>query len=145
MNPSVEQTIIEDPLRVPLNQKKHLIVAGSRGFVLNESHHVLIKEALDYWKLSAPEMIITGECKDSPDSLGKSYAKANGIRYLGKKAQWRKFGRGAGPRRNREMALIASPGGYLIAFWNGKSTGTQNMINEAREKDLHRFIYILKK
>lgn len=34
--------------------------------------------------------------------------------------------------RNREMAGYVGPKGFLIAFWDGVSSGTKNMIEEAR-------------
>lgn len=47
-------------------------------------------------------------------------------------------GKAAGPIRNAQMAKYASEGakGILVAFWDGKSKGTKNMIQEARNKDL---------
>lgn len=48
------------------------------------------------------------------------------------KADW-KLGRKAGPLRNAQMAEYADA---LIAIWDGKSRGTQNMINEAKKRNL---------
>lgn len=42
-------------------------------------------------------------------------------------ANWKKYGRAAGPIRNRQMAEY---GDALIAIWDGKSRGTWNMILE---------------
>lgn len=46
---------------------------------------------------------------------------------------WGKHGKAAGPMRNREMAKYADA---LIHFWDGKSKGTKNMIEEAEEVGL---------
>ena len=46
---------------------------------------------------------------------------------------WDKYGPSAGPRRNAQMAEVADA---LIAFWDGKSRGTKNMIDTANKKDL---------
>jgi len=48
-------------------------------------------------------------------------------------AEWNKFGKAAGPKRNKEMAIAADA---LIAFWDGKSRGTKNMIELAKQKGL---------
>jgi hypothetical protein len=48
-------------------------------------------------------------------------------------AQWHKHGKSAGPIRNREMAKNADA---LIAIWDGKSRGTKNMIETAKEMGL---------
>lgn len=49
---------------------------------------------------------------------------------------WGKHGNAAGPMRNRSMARYADA---LIYFWDGKSKGTKNMIEEARQTGLHMF------
>lgn len=53
-------------------------------------------------------------------------------------ADWKTHGRAAGPIRNRAMAEIADA---LIAVWDGKSRGTKNMIETARELGLRVFVF----
>jgi hypothetical protein len=53
-------------------------------------------------------------------------------------ADWKKYGKGAGPVRNRQMADYAEA---LIAVWDGASKGTENMIREAKARDLKVFVY----
>lgn len=67
------------------------------------------------------------------DLLGKKYAEEK--RYVVRRmpADWDKHGRAAGPIRNKQMAQSADA---LIAFWDGKSKGTENMINLAKEYGL---------
>ena len=48
-------------------------------------------------------------------------------------ADWHRHGRAAGPIRNAEMAAEADA---LIAFWDGQSRGTANMIKIAKDKGL---------
>ena len=48
-------------------------------------------------------------------------------------AEWIKYGRAAGPRRNKQMAEYADA---LLAYWDGKSRGTKNMIELAKDKGL---------
>ena len=48
-----------------------------------------------------------------------------------------KYGKAAGPIRNKQMAEFASQQtGMLIAFWDGKSRGTGSMIRLAKEYGL---------
>jgi hypothetical protein len=44
-------------------------------------------------------------------------------------AKWDKYGKAAGPLRNREMAAYADA---LILVWDGKSRGSANMLAEAK-------------
>ena len=51
-------------------------------------------------------------------------------------ADWDKFGKSAGYKRNVQMAEYAGSGAMLIAFWDGKSSGTKNMIENATKLGL---------
>jgi predicted Rossmann fold nucleotide-binding protein DprA/Smf involved in DNA uptake len=53
-------------------------------------------------------------------------------------ADWSKHGNAAGPIRNRLMADNAEA---LIAIWDGKSSGTKNMIDTATTKGLKVYVY----
>ena len=48
-------------------------------------------------------------------------------------ANWNKFGKSAGFRRNEQMAEVADA---LIDFWDGKSNGTKHMIEIMENKKL---------
>jgi hypothetical protein len=77
-------------------------------------------------------VIISGGAAGA-DSLGEQYAQENGIAIERHPADWKKHGKAAGPIRNAEMAACAD---FLIAFWDGKSRGTQNMMMNAVKKDI---------
>jgi hypothetical protein len=49
------------------------------------------------------------------------------------KADFKTYGKAGGPIRNREMAEEADA---LIAFWDGQSRGTKDMIEVAKKKGL---------
>lgn len=67
------------------------------------------------------------------DRLGELYAKKFNIPVTRFPADWNQFGKGAGFIRNSEMADYADG---LIAFWDGVSRGTRNMIQLAEIKNL---------
>jgi hypothetical protein len=48
-------------------------------------------------------------------------------------ADWERYGKSAGYRRNKEMALVAQA---LVAFWDGESLGTKHMIDIAHKYKL---------
>ena len=76
--------------------------------------------------------VICGEATGA-DSLGKKWAEEKGISVNSMPADWGKFGKSAGFRRNTEMADCAT---HLIAFWDGKSKGTKHMIDIMKKKGL---------
>lgn len=114
-------------------------VVGSRDF----SDEALLYETLDNYILY-PEhsKIISGGAKGA-DTLAIEYAKDNQIEHEEYLANWKdmsepclkKVGRYgeynalAGINRNTILAEKAS---IIIAFWNGKSKGTHDMIEKGK-------------
>ena len=96
-----------------------LIIAGSRTFT-------------DYQRLCqvlAPDrhriaQVITGGARGA-DQLGYRWAWKHAIRHQLFRAEWERFGKSAGMRRNHQMAQA---GDVLVACWDGQSPGTAHMI-----------------
>ena len=107
-----------------------VIIAGGRDF----QDYNLLKEKCDSILSSVKDdiMIVSG-CATGADSLGEKYAAENDYIIAYFQANWNLYGRGAGMVRNREMAEY---GDALIAFHDGQSKGTANMIKIAKEKGL---------
>jgi hypothetical protein len=107
-----------------------VIIAGGRDF----TNYNLLSSHMD--KLLANVIddieIVCGAAKGA-DSLGERYAKEHGynVRYFF--ADWDMYGRGAGFKRNVQMAEYADA---LVAFWDGKSPGTKHMIQTAYNKKI---------
>jgi len=106
-----------------------VIVAGSRTFndygVLSAYCDRVLSRVVDV-------EIVSGGARGA-DSLGELYARERGYPVRVFPAEWEKYGRGAGLRRNVEMAEYADG---LIAFWDGESRGTMHMVGVARERGL---------
>ena len=66
-------------------------------------------------------------------TLGEQYAKERGHALQYFPANWERYGRSAGYRRNVQMAENADA---LVAFWDGKSMGTRHMISAAKSHGL---------
>lgn len=79
-----------------------------------------------------PTVIISGTARGA-DTLGEAWAKENGVPCEQYPADWKRYGRAAGLRRNESMADNAAA---LVALWDGSSSGTKHMINIARKKGL---------
>lgn len=109
-----------------------VIIAGSRGF----SNYKLLKEKCnEYLREKRKEyniIIISGGARGA-DTLGEKYAQDEGFSLEVFPANWNKFGKSAGFRRNEQMGEVADA---LIAFWDGKSHGTKHMIEIMENKKL---------
>ena len=84
-------------------------------------------------KATTHQIIIVSGTARGADSLGEKYAQEHSYTIEQYPADWNTHGKAAGPIRNAQMANSADA---LIAFWDGKSHGTQSMINIAKAKGL---------
>ena len=109
-------------------ETKRIVVAGTRDFedygIAREFIDMCISDIRQKYKL----VFVSGCCRGA-DMLGERYAKENGFEIERHPADWERFGRSAGPRRNKEMAEMSD---YVICFWDGKSRGTASMISYAK-------------
>lgn len=106
-----------------------IIVCGGRDF----NNYDLLKYNLDGIKTKyGISEIISGGSKGT-DALGERYALEYQIQLRVFKADWQNEGKKAGPIRNLKMAKYATA---CIAFWDGKSKGTKDMIKKAIEFEL---------
>lgn len=108
-----------------------VIIAGSRNIenyqlvenIINDVRVTLLRDITE---------IVCGMAR-GVDLLGLDYATNHNIPVKKFPAEWNKYGKSAGYRRNEKMADYAD---YLIAIWDGKSKGTKHMIDIANKKDL---------
>jgi len=84
-----------------------------------------------------PELIISGGAK-GVDSIAKQYALDNNIPYLEFLPDYSKYPVKSAPIiRNKQIVDNCD---ILIAYWDGKSTGTKMTIDYARKKN--KIVYI---
>lgn len=110
-----------------------IALIGSRTF----NDYAYLKEKMKLF----PEItkIISGGAKGA-DQLAERYAKEFNLPIEIVLPDWKKYGKSAGIFRNR---LIVDKADLIVAFWNGKSAGTQSSIEYARKKhkEFRTFIY----
>lgn len=78
-------------------------------------------------RLPADTVVVSGH-GGNVDLYAERAAKARGLQTLIFPADWKKYGRSAGPLRN---ATIVGNSDYVIAPWDGKSHGTHDTIRKA--------------
>lgn len=108
-----------------------LIVAGGRDY--NNYDEVaaqiclLANNELKGYAVS----IVSGMARGA-DALAAGFASNNNIKLYMFPANWDKYGKAAGFRRNEDMAKFADG---LLAFWDGQSRGTKHMIETMKRLD----------
>lgn len=110
-----------------------LIVSGSR----NTQHRSAMAQVkagyASYLKLfPAATTLLQGGARGI-DAAAKAFFSNLGIPVENYPADWTKWGRRAGPIRNKAMA---EKGEVLLAVWDGESRGAHSMITEARKQQI---------
>ena len=99
---------------------RRLAIVGSRAF----KDPRMLADRMEPMK---PGCVISGGA-DGADRLGIAWARRNGIETLEFKPQHKKYKH---PYHHRNR-LIAEACDVLVAFWNGRSSGTKYTIEYAR-------------
>jgi hypothetical protein len=107
-----------------------LIVAGGRWF--NDYDLMVRKLDIILSEVEEPIEIVSGKANGA-DTLGERYARQNGYPIKDFYAQWGRYNKRAGHIRNGEMARY---GTHCVVFWDGESTGSKDMIDQAEEYGL---------
>jgi hypothetical protein len=109
-----------------------VIIAGSRS--MTNAEQVAAAIAQSGFVICE---VISGGAR-GVDTLGEAWARTNLIPVRRFPADWRRYGKSAGFRRNEAMAHVADA---LIAVWDGSSPGTGHMIATARQRGLRLFVW----
>ncbi len=108
-----------------------LAIIGSRTFddydTVVTTVKALFEQVADDEK---PSTIISGEAKGA-DTLAEHYAKEHGLELWVFKPDYQQYARSAAHVRNR---LIVDNADMVLAFWNGKSTGTKYTMDYAKRQ-----------
>lgn len=103
---------------------RRVLVCGGRNF--NDMARVF--GWLDAVHAAAPITTLIQGGAAGADRLGLDWAKARGVPYLTFMADWKRYGRAAGPMRNAHMLTIGKPD-LVVAFPGG--SGTADMVRKA--------------
>lgn len=113
-----------------------VIIAGSRmcSLTVCELSLIIVESKFN------PSVIISGGARGA-DALGEAWAAVTQTKCEKYPADWDKYGKSAGYKRNEQMASNADA---LIALWDGESKGTKHMIDIANKRELLTYIWMMK-
>lgn len=120
-----------------------IIVTGSRGWQDRE----VVRDALLEFKREAEfandELVVVhGYCPKGADKIADQLCTELDIEKIRVPANWKRFGAGAGPKRNQQMLDEYGPIHYTLAFRaEGKSSGTDDMMARAGRADVPTYVY----
>ena len=109
-----------------------VIIAGSSGF----NDYTKFENKCNYFlseKIKTHNVVILSGTSYRITSIINQYSYEHNIIKIPFYAEWEKYGKNAGNISNEKMINCADA---LIAFWDGKSTFTANLIDMAKAKGL---------
>ena len=111
-----------------------IAVVGSRDF----DDYTLFESVMDDFLRDKGQVLFVSGGANGADKLAEEYAKVHDIEIIIYKAEWKRYGRGAGFVRNKKIWDESDMG---IAFWDGKSKGTQHSFKLAEKMGKALVIY----
>lgn len=115
-------------------QQMRVLVCGSRGWTDKDRIRAVLEEL-------APSCacVIDGAARGA-DQLGHEVAVELGLETMRFPAQWKLLGKRAGHIRNQQMLDEGKPD-IVIAFWDGLSRGTMDMIERCTKAGVPSKVY----
>lgn len=101
-----------------------IAVIGSRDFEGID----LIDDYLDSELSMLTELSLISGGASGVDAVAKAYARSRAITFIELKADWKAYGRAAGPIRNKQIIDMADS---IYAFWDERSKGTAHVMEYA--------------
>ncbi len=113
-----------------------VLVCGSRMFALDGDGKRIVRDRLDaiYEAADSPDFHVVTGGANGPDEWAREWAVQGGIDHTVLYAQWEDYGKRAGIIRN--VAMLNTNPGLVLAFWDGESKGTKHTIDEARKRGI---------
>ena len=117
-----------------------LAIVGSRTFNTYK-HYALLSNTIHYhfryYSYIANNLRLVSGGARGADTLAERFAKERDLGIIVYKPDWDKHGRIAGFIRNQQIVDTCD---MVLAFWDGKSKGTQDTINKAKKAKKPTFI-----
>lgn len=110
-------------------------IVGYRKFKDYQSFEKSVNEIFTCNDISPYEIVSGGA--EGADTLAEIYANEYCIPLTIFRAEWNKYGRSAGPKRNK---LIVDRADVIIAFLSNESKGTVSTINLAKNANKRVFV-----
>ena len=137
--PEAEKTLRTQDFSESYLNACRVIVTGSRCFndfgFLKQELDKLFNENKEF--VGKEIKIISGVALGT-DALAIDYANKHKLTKILFPANWKRYPRIAGFLRNEDMLSVAT---HLVAFWDGKSSGTRHMIEIAKGKGIPVWVF----
>jgi hypothetical protein len=125
---------------------QYFLITGSRDFPWSE--HEQIYSTLDSHLRWHPVTVMINGLAKGADTICHIWASENGVPIEEYPADWNKYGKGAGPVRNKQMLnrLMEKKSSIVYAFFYGDpsaSKGTANMVSQCQSNGIEPIVKVV--
>lgn len=110
---------------------KRVLVFGSRDWMFRDHIHT---DMINLGMLIGPYVVVHGACPNGADYFASSGAHLMAAQQERYPADWKEYGKAAGPIRNREMAM--SEPDYALGYIINSSPGSENMLQNLEARNV---------
>ncbi|MBR0120878.1 MAG: DUF2493 domain-containing protein [Clostridia bacterium] len=116
-----------------------IVICGGRHFNDYEYLKTSCREIIVQLNTDKPVEIVSGHCMGC-DLLGEKFAEENGYKLTVFPAEWKKYGKSAGIKRNIQMIdYIGHTDSAVIGFVSNNTKGTRYTVERANENGIKTF------
>ena len=101
-----------------------ITIGGCRDYNNYDEFKKFVDDYIEKMNIDDEIVIVSGHCS-GVDMMAEKYAEEKGFVTEIFPADWKRYGRAAGPVRNKIMVDKCD---RVIAFWDNKSRGTASLI-----------------
>lgn len=127
---------------------QYFLITGSRDFPWSE--HEEIYNTLDSHLRWHPDTVMINGLAKGADTICHTWATTNNVLIEQYPAEWDKYGKGAGPVRNKQMLkrLMEKNSSIVYAFFYGDpaaSRGTANMVAQCQSNGVEPIVKVVQR
>ena len=102
------------------------------------SRNLIVINLEDYIPRETTEIVSGGAC--GIDACAREYAQAHNLKLIEFFLEYNKYGKAAPLKRNLQIINYADE---VIAFWDGRSTGTKHVISNCKKQNKKVTVHII--
>lgn len=112
----------------------YLLICGSRSY----SNYYEFEKVADFLLKNKKDIVVVSGGSKGADKLAEEYCHNKNIEIIIFNAEWNKYGKSAGFRRNTEMISFIKDKEQkgILAFWDMESKGTGHSIKLAKKENI---------
>jgi hypothetical protein len=117
-----------------------ILVTGSRNWPDKEIIANALIDLTNWFPIIWEDVVIVhGDCPTGADAMAQEFAEQHGIRTERHPADWKRYGKFAGPKRNQEMVDLGAD--ICLAFILPGSRGTKHCMGAAEKAGIPVWVF----